>query len=96
VTPLARLLSAIADRLHPDTDDQAAALGLTVTYRPDGTRTVHHPGLPAITAAYRSRVLACPDPVDRLFIDPAVLTQAAIEQAAHPARVPATTVRSLP
>ena len=92
---LARILSAIADRIHPDTDTQAAALGLTVTYRPDGTRTVRHPGLPAIAAAYRARVLANPDAVDRVFIDPAVIAQAAAE-AARPSRVPATTVGSLP
>lgn len=92
---LARLLTVIADRIHPDTDAHAAALGLTVTYRPDGTRTVRHPGLPAIAAAYRARVLADPDALDRVFIDPAVIAQAAAE-AARPARVPAPTVRSLP
>jgi hypothetical protein len=58
-----------------------------VTYRPDGTRVVCHPQLPAITAAYRARVLANPDALDRLFIDPAVLAQTAREYAAtgHPA-----------
>ncbi len=94
MNPLTRLLLAIADRIHPDNDTAIITAGLTVTYRPDGTRTVRHPGLPDIAAAYRARVLACPDPLDRVFIDPTVIAQAAAERAARPE--PASTVRSLP
>jgi len=85
MSPLARLLSAIADQIRPGADAQAVAAGLVVTYLPDGTRVVRHPHMLAIAAAYRARILANPDPLDRLFIDRAVLAQAAREAATRPA-----------
>lgn len=88
MNPLARFLSALADRVHPDADAATTALGLAVTYRPDGTRVVYHPAMPAIAAAYRARVLADPDPVDRVFIDPAVLAQVAREAATRTPSAP--------
>lgn len=91
--PLARLLSALADRLHPDADAQAEAAGLTVTYRPDGTRVVRHPAMPSIAAAYRARILANPNPLDRLFIDQTVRDLAAREAET---RASSTLARSRP
>lgn len=70
MNPLNRLLNAVADRLHPDTDALTAASGLNVSYRADGTRVVSHPDMVAIAAAHRARVIANPDDLDRLFLDP--------------------------
>ena len=84
MNPLTRLLGAVADRLCAGQDAVDGALGLVVEYRPDGTRIVYLPDLPRIAAAYRARVLAAPDPVDRALITPAVRALAARE-AGHPA-----------
>jgi hypothetical protein len=90
MNPITRLLGHLADRLHPNADLTAALAGLTVIYRPDGTRVVRHPDMPSIAAAYRARVLADPDPLDRLFIDRAVLAQAHHEAATRRARTGVT------
>jgi hypothetical protein len=82
MNPIQRLVAALADRVHPDTDLTLAQAGLTVTYRPDGTRIVRHPDMPAIAARYRARILARPDRLDALFIDATVRAQALREATA--------------
>lgn len=82
MNPLHRVLSAIADRVHPDQDTTDTTAGLVVEYRPDGTRVAYHPGLPVIAARYRAWVLANPDTIDRTLVTPEVRALAARE-AAH-------------
>jgi hypothetical protein len=77
------ILTRIADRLNGPTDANAVAAGFTFTTMPDGRRTAHLSGMQRIAADHRARVAADPDPIDRVFLTPAVRRQIRTDQARH-------------
>ena len=62
-----RLVTAVADRVAPDRETEMARRGFVVTRLPGGGVRVHSPDLPTVAAAYRARVAANPDQLDRLL-----------------------------
>jgi hypothetical protein len=80
------LVGRLADRIRATRDVQAQLDGFTWHTRPDGTRVVGLTDMPLIAADYRTRTLADPDPLDRMFITPAVIARHHIEVANNPRR----------
>ena len=54
MTPIARLINALADHVRNGDEALDAARGLVAVTLPDGRRVVRHPHLPAIAAAHRA------------------------------------------
>jgi hypothetical protein len=62
-----RLVTAVADQAAADREAELVRRGFVVTRLPGGGVHVHHPATPAVAAAYRARVAANPDELDRVL-----------------------------
>jgi hypothetical protein len=62
-----RVVTTIADRTAAGREADLARRGFVVTRLPGGGVQVYHPATRAVAAAYRARVAANPDQLDRLL-----------------------------